>query len=94
MIDNIPRILPAKCQAVIHKESFHIPPIFAFIQKNGNISEVEMLRTFNNGIGMVLLVPQKEAKDITLRLQNMHLKSYIIGKVVERKRDEKAVIFV
>ena len=94
LIDNIPRILPTNCQAVIHKESFHIPPIFTFIQENGNISEVEMLRTFNNGIGMVLLVPHKEAKDITLRLQNMHLKSYIIGKVVERKRGEKAVIFV
>ncbi len=94
LTENIPRILPDDCQAVINKGSWEIPPIFTFIQGKGNISEAEMLKTFNNGIGMVLIVPQEEAKDIISRLQGMQLKSYVIGEVVKRKDEEEAVIFI
>ena len=73
LVDNIPRILPANCQAVIHKGSWEIPPIFPFIQEKGTISESEMLRTFNNGIGMVLVIPDEEVKSVMERLQTMHL---------------------
>ncbi len=94
LTENIPRILPSNCQAAIHKGSWEILPIFTLIQEKGNISEAEMLRTFNNGIGMVLIVPQEEAKDIISRLQGMQLKSYVIGEIVKRKEEEEAVIFI
>ena len=94
LTENIPRILPDDCQAVINKGSWEIPPIFTFIQGKGNICEAEMLKTFNNGIGMVLIVPQEEARDIISRLHNMQLKSYVIGEIVKRKEEEEAVIFI
>ncbi len=94
LAENIPRILPSDCQAAIQKGSWEIHPIFTLIQEKGNISEDEMLRTFNNGIGMVLIVPQEEAKDIISRLQGMQLKSHIIGEIVKRKEEEEAVIFI
>ena len=94
LTENISRILPSNCQAAIHKGSWEILPIFTLIQGKGNISEAEMLRTFNNGIGMVLIVPQEEAKDIISRLQGMQLKSYVIGEIVKRKEEEEAVIFI
>ncbi len=94
LTENIPRILPDDCQAVINKDSWEITPIFTFIQGKGNISEAEMLKTFNNGIGMVLIVPQEEANDIISRLQGMQLKSYVIGEIVKRKEEEGAVIFI
>jgi len=94
MLENIPRILPANCQALIHKGSWKILPIFTFIQDRGNISEAEMLRTFNNGIGMVLVVPHEEAEDIISKLQSMHLQSYTIGEIVKQKEGEKAIKFI
>lgn len=94
LMENIPRILHSSCKAVIHKGSWDIPPIFPFLQNKGNVSEVEMLKTFNNGIGMVLIVPPEEVEDIISQLQSMHLRSYIIGEISKRKGGEKAVIFV
>jgi len=94
MMENIPRILPDDCQAVIHKGSWKFPPIFTFIKEKGNINEAEMWRTFNNGIGMVLIVPHEEAKNVISRLQSMHLQSYTIGEVVKRKEGEEGIIFI
>jgi len=54
--DNIPRILPKNCQAVVHKNSWQVPEIFRLIQRKGKIPEKEMFRVFNMGIGMVLVV--------------------------------------
>jgi len=93
LTDNIPRILPANCQAVIHRGSWNIPPIFPFIQEKGTISESEMLRTFNNGIGMVLVIPDEEVTSVMERLQTMHLPSYLIGEVRTRKEGDQEILF-
>ena len=92
LVDNIPRIVPADCQAVIHKGSWEIPPIFPFIQERGAISEGEMLRTFNCGIGMVLVVPEAEAQDVMAALKNMHFKSYVIGEIRKRQEGHKEIL--
>ena len=94
LIENIPRILPNHCQAVIYKGSWKILPIFTFIQKKGNINEAEMFRTFNNGIGMVLVVQYEDAEDIISKLQSMHLPSYTIGEIVKQKQGEEAIKFI
>ena len=93
LVDNIPRILPANSQAVIHKGSWEIPPIFPFIQEKGTISESEMLRTFNSGIGMVLVVPDEEVQHVIERLQIMHFTSYLIGEIRTRKEGDKDMLF-
>ena len=93
LVDNIPRILPPNSQAVIHKGSWEIPPIFPFIQEKGTISESEMLRTFNSGIGMVLVVPDEEVQHVIERLQTMHFTSYLIGEIRTRKEGDKEILF-
>ncbi|MEJ2657656.1 MAG: phosphoribosylformylglycinamidine cyclo-ligase, partial [Desulfobacterales bacterium] len=54
--DNIIRVIPEGCNIVLHKNSWDVPPVFGYLQQAGNISEKEMMRTFNNGIGMIAVV--------------------------------------
>lgn len=94
IVDNLPRILPASCKAVIEEKSWHIPPIFPFLQENGNITRDEMYRTFNNGIGMILVVPEASAKGILDFLTAMDEKAYLIGDIEARgQADEHQVVF-
>ncbi len=94
LTDNVPRILPKSCQAVIHRDSWPIPPIFGFLKEKGNIPDEEMLRTFNNGIGLVVVVAEELVADVLLRLQGLNEKSYVIGEVTARKNDDPAIIYV
>lgn len=94
LTDNVPRILPKSCQAVIHRDSWPVPPIFRLLQDKGNISGEEMLRTFNCGIGLVLAVEKKLVGDVLLRLQGLNEQAYVIGEIVERKNDAPALLYV
>jgi len=93
-IDNIPRILPSSCKVVIRENSWEIPPIFSFLQKEGNISDMEMLRVFNNGIGMIFVVEDREVNDILMRLSAMGEKAFCIGSVEKLKKGENPVEFI
>jgi len=86
-IDNIPRILPERCQAIIHKGTWKIPKIFKLVQKRGKIQEEEMFHTFNMGIGMVLVVSPDKKKKILSLLPGAR----IIGEVVSGRRQVKIV---
>ena len=79
--DNIPRILPNGMQAVINHGSWKVPKIFSFIQDRGNISDYDMFRTFNMGIGMILVVDSKDTKAIIEHLQALGETVYEIGTV-------------
>ncbi|MFZ2088220.1 MAG: phosphoribosylformylglycinamidine cyclo-ligase [Desulfobaccales bacterium] len=92
--DNLPRILPRSCQAVVKLNSWSAPPIFQILQEKGNIPQAEMLRTFNNGIGLVLAIPAEQKNDVLLRLQGLHEEAYVIGDIVERKNAAPPVVFV
>ena len=83
LIENIPRILPEEFSIQIDQKSWPKPPIFSLIQKEGNISEQEMYRTFNMGIGMVLIVPERGSGKILEELKAMNYESYIIGQVIK-----------
>src|ERR1700732_5290336 len=61
LIDNLPRILPAACDALVNTASWTVPPIFRLIQRGGDISREEMYQAFNMGIGMVLVVSKLHA---------------------------------
>ena len=84
-------MIPKGCKAVIQKESWPVHPIFRVIQEAGKVSEEEMLRTFNNGIGMILAVPPREAAEIISRLKTMKEKVYPVGGIVKAKRNEKPI---
>ncbi len=88
--DNITRLLPKDAAAVIYKGTWPILPVFGLIQEKGHIEENEMFRTFNMGIGMVLILSKKEilkARDLLLR--RYKLKSWVIGEIIRgRKRVE------
>ncbi len=62
LLENIPRILPQQCKAVIKRDSWEKPVIFEMLRKGGNIAEDEMYRTFNYGIGMTLVVSATKLK--------------------------------
>jgi phosphoribosylformylglycinamidine cyclo-ligase len=89
--DNLPRIIPPGCKAVIDQGTWPIPPIFGVIQRGGNVSESEMFRTFNNGIGMVLAVPAREVKKILPALKAMKEKAFWIGEIARAGKREGAV---
>ena len=91
--DNIPRIIPQVCRCVIFKRSWEIPPIFQVIQEIGNVEEREMFRVFNMGIGMMLIVPEKESTEIIERLEVLGEKAYLIGMVEKREDKQSQVCF-
>ncbi len=91
--DNIPRVLPESCKAVINLGSWYVPAIFKFLKNEGKISQEEMLRTFNCGIGMVLIVPSSETQEVLLQLKALHEEPFLIGTIEERKQNEDSVVF-
>jgi phosphoribosylformylglycinamidine cyclo-ligase len=62
LVDNLPRILPSNCDAVIDTKSWHVPSVFQILQKNGNVDAQEMYQVFNMGIGMVAVVAEDKAQ--------------------------------
>jgi phosphoribosylformylglycinamidine cyclo-ligase len=89
--DNILRIIPDRCNIVVRKNSWDVPPIFPFLQEAGNISAEEMMRTFNNGIGLVMAVPESDAQEVLERLIAMKESAFIIGEIVEGKDSGKRI---
>lgn len=91
-IENVPRILPKGVKAVIKSGSWPVQAIFKLIQDGGRITDAEMARTFNCGIGMVVCVPAKEAQSAIKRLRQLKEKAYIIGSITARKGREDACV--
>ncbi|CAI0394311.1 unnamed protein product [Linum tenue] len=77
--DNIPRVFPKGLGAAIYNNSWEVPPVFKWIQDAGNIEDAEMRRTFNMGIGMVLVVPKEVGRRI---VEDGEHKACLIGEVV------------
>ena len=85
--DKIARILPEDVNVRIDKSSWVVPKIFRLIQNKGNIEDKEMYYTFNMGVGMVLIVAPKSAKEIIAKLAAFKLKSWVVGEVVKGKKE-------
>ncbi|MFH1136808.1 MAG: phosphoribosylformylglycinamidine cyclo-ligase [Pseudomonadota bacterium] len=94
LLDNIPRILPQSCQAVIKKNSWTTPPIFRFLQETGDIDEMEMFRAFNMGVGLVFMVHAAQAEEVMDRLLGMNEQVFIIGEIRERPPEAPPLILV
>ncbi len=80
--DNIPRVLPAGVGVRIDRSAWAVPPLFGLIQSAGKISEAEMFRVFNMGIGFVLIVSPEAADDTQARLNAAGETAYILGAAV------------
>ena len=87
LIDNLPRILPRDCDAVIDTASWRVPAIFRLLQENGNVEPEEMYQVFNMGIGMVAIVSPKDA-----RHAKSLLKAIEIGRI-ERGTGKTRLVF-
>ncbi|MCD5390309.1 phosphoribosylformylglycinamidine cyclo-ligase [candidate division NPL-UPA2 bacterium] len=91
MVGNIPRILPEGCQAVIRKSSWEVPPIFEIIHEEGRISDEEMFRVFNMGIGMVVIAREDEAEGVRATLTEMGETPYPIGEISKGNKEAEIV---
>jgi len=86
LVGNIPRVLPANCDAVLKKDSWPVPPIFHFLQKLGPVEEQEMFRVFNMGIGYVLIVAPDFADSVKQKLKKSGQTVYEIGVIAAGKK--------
>jgi phosphoribosylformylglycinamidine cyclo-ligase len=87
--ENLPRVLPKGVAANIQLGSWPEPPVFQHLQKLGNVDQEEMMRTFNMGIGMILVVPATKFKRVQSILDRINEKGYTIGRIV--KGDRKVI---
>ena len=85
LTENVPRVLPRGLSARISLNSWPVLPIFRYLQRLGAIAEAEMLRTFNMGIGLVLIVPPARYRRVTAVLERLKEVHYLIGRVVPGK---------
>jgi phosphoribosylformylglycinamidine cyclo-ligase len=93
-VDNMPRIIPGPCRAIITRGSWDVPQIFTIIREKGNIDEQEMFRVFNMGIGMMVVVPERELTEILEHLENLGERAYPIGVIEKRDAGQEQVAFI
>jgi phosphoribosylformylglycinamidine cyclo-ligase len=91
--DNLVRVVPQACSILIRDESWDVPPIFSFLQQAGNISEKEMARTFNMGLGMIVVVPDNAVLDVLQRIEAMNDRAFAIGEIRDVKETGKRLIW-
>ncbi len=78
---NLPRVLPPDRHAVIERGSWPVPPVFDLIQKLGGVAQAEMDRTFNNGLGMILVVGKKEVDKVSAALKTIGERCFVVGEI-------------
>jgi len=84
--DNLPRVLPKGTAAIVEMGTWPVLPVFTHMQKIGNVPQDDMMRTFNMGIGMVLVVPAKKFKRVQSMIEKAGEKAYLIGRIVKGDR--------
>jgi len=91
LLENIPRVLPENAVAHINAKSWQRPSIFNWLQDKGGVAEEEMHRTFNCGIGMVVVVSAQQAEEAIALLNNLGENAWLLGEIKERKSDAPQV---
>ena len=91
MIDNIPRVLPHFASVHLDAHKWTIPEVFKWLARNGNVDSDEMLRTFNCGIGFVLIVDSNDVPDVLWSLKEAGETAWNIGTVETRSENQDAV---
>ena len=91
LLENIPRVLPADSVAVIDTNSWQKPAVFEWLQSNGNVTDTEMYRTFNCGVGMVLVVSKEDQEQTLSTLTKAGESPWVIGHIKQNSGDEEAI---
>ena len=82
LTENIPRVLPHNCAVEIRLGSWPVPPLFRLLERLGKLPPAEMLRTFNVGVGMVLIVPRRQLAQVQKFLKRRRERAFVVGEVV------------
>jgi phosphoribosylformylglycinamidine cyclo-ligase len=90
-VDNIPRVLPNTCDAVIAKGSWNMLPIFKLIQDRGGVPDEELYQVFNMGIGMIAIVSAKKANHVVKVIRAQKHDAWIIGEITKGRRKARIV---
>jgi phosphoribosylformylglycinamidine cyclo-ligase len=88
---NLPRVLPPGCRAVLHRSAWAVPPVFDLLREAGRVSDDEMFRTFNMGIGYVAVVPAPEAATAAAVLREAGERVHELGEIVAGERGVELV---
>ena len=84
--ENLPRVLPRGTAAVIETGSWPVPPLFTHLQELGNVAQDEMFRTFNMGLGMLVVIPSAKFKKVQSVLERAGEKAFTVGRIVKGDR--------
>lgn len=90
--ENIPRVLPDTAKVVVDESSWEWPSIFNWLQEKGNVTRHEMYRTFNCGVGLVIVVDEQDAQDAVTLLTELGENAWVIGQVADKDGDEQVEI--
>ena len=90
--ENLPRVMPKHCKAVVDTNAWEMPKVFKWLQEKGNVARLEMYRTFNCGIGMVLVIAEENVKQAIELLEALGETVYTVGHIENRADGEESVI--
>lgn len=91
LLENIPRVLPENCKAAIDTQAWQMPEVFSWLQQAGGVAHEEMYRTFNCGVGMIVVVPASAEQEALEFLRQAGETATVIGTIVERSANEDQV---
>jgi phosphoribosylformylglycinamidine cyclo-ligase len=94
LVENIPRVLQPNLTAVLHKDSWSLPPLFQWLQKHGGVADDEMHRVFNCGIGMTVIVSAANADQAEAELKRLGETVYRIGEIRERAEGQAQTMVI
>ena len=91
LLENVPRVLPEGTAVRIERGSWPVPPVFQLMRQLGNVAEAEMFRTFNMGVGMVVICSQSDAETVRYHFDSPGSDCFLIGRVTEGAREVRLV---
>ena len=94
LTENLPRVMPENSKGVIELNSWKRPAVFKWLQENGNIEESEMLRTFNSGIGMVVVIDESDVFDVSKTFTDLGIENSVIGNIQSSDQAEPHIEYV
>lgn len=94
LTENLPRVMPENSKGVIELNSWKRPAVFQWLQENGNIEESEMLRTFNSGIGMVVVIDESDVAEISKTFSDLGIENSVIGNIQSSDQSEPYIEYV
>lgn len=86
LLENVPRVLPAGCDAVFNVDAWPRPAVFDLIQKTGNIDDHEMFRVFNMGLGMIMVTTPSAVETVMAKLKKARCPAHIVGRITKGSR--------